>query len=81
VTVGELRKRLQGLAGDMPVEMEIVCDHFDPEDDVAMSDLLVASVETRCDEVERFYLFGKHGKVQAPPEEPRGRFVLVPGEK
>ena len=73
ITVGELRKRLQGHPSDMPVEMELVIEEF-PCGDMAVGDVQAASAETRCDGVPRFYLWGIHGKVR----EPQPELELVP---
>lgn len=75
MTVGELRKKLQGLASDVPVELEL-CD--DDGVSVAAGDLEEASAEERCDEVLRFYLWGTHGRVHESPEGPTGDLRLVP---
>jgi len=75
MNVGELREKLQGLPPEMPVEMEVT---HDDGNEVAVSDVLVAEVENRCDEIQRLYLWGEHGKVQAPPTEPCGNLKLVP---
>ena len=75
MTVGELRRQLQGLPGDMPVELEVT---HDDGDKVAMSDLLLAAVEERCDGVPRLYLSGEHGEVEEPRGEPRGELRIVP---
>ena len=58
LTVGDLRKALVGVPDDMPVALEIA----EPEDgtDFAQSFLRIASVETRCDEVDRLYLWGSY---------------------
>jgi hypothetical protein len=75
MTVGELRKRLQGIPPDVQVELEL-CD--DEGVMVACGDLQVASLEERCDEMPRFYMWGEHGKVREPEGEPRGELELVP---
>ena len=56
LTVGDLRKALAGLPDDMPVSLEV----SEPEDgtDIAQAFLRMANVETRCDEVDRLYLWG-----------------------
>jgi hypothetical protein len=56
LTVGDLRKVLAGVPDDMLVSLEIA----EPEEgtDFAQADLRHASVEARCDEVDRLYLWG-----------------------
>lgn len=76
MTAGELRKRLQGIPSDIPVELEL-CNSDGVT--VACGDLQVASVEERCDETPRFYRWGEHGKVQETSGEPhQGKLELVP---
>lgn len=79
MTVGELRAKMRGLPDSMMVELEVTLGNGTSlgEDEIAGGDLLAASVEERCDEVPRFYLFGEHGRVQAPPAEPI-ELLLVP---
>ncbi len=55
LTVCALRKAMDGLQDDMPVVIEIA----EPDgSDLAQAHLRIASVESRCDEVDRFYLWG-----------------------
>ena len=75
MTVGELRRMLQGISADIPVEMEL---YDDDGVQVAVGDLQVASVEERCDEIPRLYLWGENGKVREPAGEARGELSLVP---
>lgn len=56
MTVGELRVILAELPDDMPVEMEIQND--DAKDELTQCDLRSADVESRCDEIDRLYLWG-----------------------
>jgi hypothetical protein len=68
LTVGDLRKKLEGLDDAMPVAIEVDCGEFDPSD-LAQGELLAADVETRCDDVERLYLWADQSVVEgaAPP--------------
>jgi hypothetical protein len=61
MTVGELHKILGPLPDDMLVEMEI--EHAGG-DELLQADLRSAKVESRCDEVDRLYLWGEHLRVE-----------------
>jgi len=55
MTVGDLRRALEGLPGSMEVVLEISAE----EPDVFLqSDLESVGVEERCDEIARLYLSG-----------------------
>ncbi len=58
LTVGDLRKVLAGHPDDMPVLLEI--DAPESGTDLAQAFLRLASVEARCDEVDRLYLWGSY---------------------
>ena len=66
MTVGELRKLLVGLPEDMPVVVEVT---HDDGDGFVGADLQLAAIESRCDEVERFYLWGDENEPQDPHED------------
>jgi hypothetical protein len=57
-TVGDLRKALAGCQNNMPVSLEIA--DLEEGTDLAQAFLRNASVETRCDDVERLYLWGSY---------------------
>lgn len=60
MTVGHLRKILAPLPDDMPIAIEVAIDDtdIDRNSDLVQADLEKASVEERCEEVERLYLWG-----------------------
>jgi hypothetical protein len=68
LTVGDLRKKLEGLGDAMPVAIEVDCSE-EPAGDLAQGELLAAGVETRCDDVERLYLWADQSVVEGttPP--------------
>jgi hypothetical protein len=55
MNVKHLRDLIAGLPDDMPVCVEVT---FNDNDDFEGADLHLATVETRCDEVECLYLWG-----------------------
>lgn len=57
-TVGDLRKIIAGCPDDLVVSLEIA----EPEDgtDLAQAFLRGMSVEARCDEIDRLYLWGSY---------------------
>lgn len=56
LTVGDLRKALEGHPDDMEVMLEI--DAVEDMADLAQANLRQAAVECRCDEADVFYLWG-----------------------
>ena len=56
LTVGDLRKALEGHPDDMPVVIEIASPEANT--DLAQAHVRAASVECRCDEEDRFYIYG-----------------------
>ncbi len=56
LTVGDLRKALEGVPDDLEVVLEIAT--AEEELDLAQADLRTASVEERCDDKPCLYLWG-----------------------
>ena len=56
MTVDELRRKLFGVAGDLQVVIEIMCDD---DRDLIQADCLSADAEERCADGYSFYLFGE----------------------
>jgi hypothetical protein len=56
ITVADLRRAIEKLPDDMTVVLEI--NEPEEDDDLPQAWLRAATVESRCDEVERLYLWG-----------------------
>ena len=64
--VGHLRAAIKDLPDDMPVALEIDQSSLEDGDkcDLAQGELKIAGVETRCDDVERLYLWADGNVVE-----------------
>lgn len=67
MNVKQLRDLIAHLPGDLPVAVEVT---FNDSDDFEGAELHSANIETRCDEVERLYLWGDQDEsIQEEEEE------------
>lgn len=58
MTVGDLRRAMKELPDSAPVSLEVEIDGETNRDDLIQVELRLATLEARCDEIDRLYLWG-----------------------